>query len=557
MKRILTRFDKGIAFGPPTDEMEDGYLRRARGMHNLSLGSFRSRPGSALLHSLNAHSITYFGDVYHYGVSTALYRAAASIKTGLSGARLSFSMMPPTAGIVDYLFCAGGGDLFKVDSNGNVTDWGFAIPASDPSAAAAAGGSLDDATWTYQITYYNSTTGHRSNGNGTDVSATTSGANNSVALTSIPDPTGVDAQISHVEIWRSVADGSSLFYLTRIAAGTTSYTDDGSVTLSSTELPTDNTQPDSDATDCLGPHNASMFWLYGDSGTRGRVYYSPVGRAESVAGFINVCSNDTPLQKLFLFQGQLGVIGEGGIYIIGGTNPYIARQVSGCPGTTIPGSVAVDPETGVFYEASDGIRLFNGVTSILVKPGSVERAFRGEAIGGLSAFTSVISTFARDEYIVSDTSQTLAYSVTKDRWRDLGLACGALFYNAETSELAATISSTVLDIENESETDDNGTAIAISIEPPHVSFEDDRARILQHLTFDINCASESISVTLIHDGTETSIATLQTASRIRRTIAIGTTGFTFGVRLTGSISAAIELHRIVFHFNDLTIGEAT
>lgn len=557
MKVHKTQFHKGLAFGPPADILEDGYTLRNRGLHSLARGSFRSRPGSSVLHSLNAHSIVYFADKYHYGVGTSLYRASSSIKSSLSGSRLSFAKMPPTAGVVDYLFCAGGDDLFKVDSSGNVTDWGFAEPASDPSATAAAGGSLADADWGYQITYYNSTTGHRSDANGTTVTATTSGADNSVALTSIPDPTGIDTQISHVEIWRTVADGTALFYLARVAAGTTSYTDDGSVTLSATELPTDNLQPDADATDCLGPHNASMFWLYGDSGTRGRVYYSPIGRPESVSGYINVTSNDRPLLKLFLYQGQLGVIGEDGIYIIAGTNPYLARKVPGCPGTSIKNSVSIDPVNGVFYQASDGIRVFNSIISQLADPGSIERLIRGNSLNGLTSFTGVVSTFGRDEYIISDTSQTLAFSTTEKRWRDIGVGCNALYYNDETSELAATISSTVLSLEEEGQTDDNGTDISISIEPGYVSFDDDRDRILQHLTFDIDCNSESITVTLIHDDTETSVATLSTSSRVRRTIAIGITGQVFGVRLTGSISSAIELYKITFHFNDLNVEVET
>lgn len=548
MKETLDIFDKGLAFGPPKDFLQEGYLRRARGMHNLSLGSFKTRPGSSLLHALNAHSIVYFADTYHYGVSTILYRELVSIKTGLSGDRLSFAKMPPTAGVVDYLFCAGGGDLFKVDSDGNVTAWGFAVP-SDPSAAAVAGGALADGTYSYRVTYKNSTTGTRSNANTGDVTVVVA-APNSTARITLPG-VSADSQVDQIEIWRSVPGGETHFYLDAVADATASYDDDGSTDLSSVELPTDNTPPDDDAIDCLGPHNASMFWLYSDAGTKGHVYYSPVGRAEAVQGYIVVCSNDVPLKKLFRMQSQLGVIGEGGIYIIGGENPYTPRQISGCPGTTIGGSVVVVPDIGMFYEASDGIRLFDGARSVLVNPGSVERIFRGESLGDLSSFTSVIGTFARDEYIISDTSQTIAYSITGKRWRDLGVGLNAVFYNEETAELAATISSEVLNFEDEDETDDNGTDISLSFEPRHVSFEQERT--LQHITFDTNCASQQMTATLIHDGTETSIGTLQNTSRVRRTIPIGIAGFVFGVRLTGSISAQVEIFRIVLHFNDLDV----
>lgn len=556
MKISLTQFDKGLALGPPADQIAEGYLRRARGMHPLSYGSFRSRLGSSLLTALNAHSIFYFANIYYYGVTTTLYRATAPIKYSLSGARLSFSKMPPVAGIVDYLFCVGGGDLFKVDSSGNVTDWGFAAPASAPSAAPAAGGSLVDGVYSYQITYYNNTTGHRSNGNGTSVTATASGTDNSVALTSIPDPTAIDTQITHVEIWRSVENGDALFFLARITAGTTSYTDTGAVTLSSEELPTDNLQPYSYFDDCLGPHNASMFWITRtEAGQRGRVFYSAIGRAEGLSGFINVCSDDAPLQRLFRFQGQLGVIGEAGIYLIGGTLPYIAREVSGCPGTTKPHTVVVVPNIGVVYEANDGIRIFDGTNSAIATPGAVDRLFNGDSIGDLTSFTGEIATFAKNGYIISDITQTLALDVINKKWRDIGVGCNALFYNTETNVLAATISNNVLSLEGEGTVTDNGTAIPFSLEPRHISFDDERDRLLQHITIDINCASQSITAILIHDSTETTIGVLSVATRTKITIPIGITAKQFGIRFTASLSNAIELHRIDFIFND-PIAEA-
>lgn len=557
MKETLARFDKGLALGPPPDSLVDGYLVRARGMNSLSQGSFRSRPGSRLLHPLNAHSIVYFNDIYHLGVSTSLYRAMSEIKTSLSGSRLAFAKMAPVAGIAAYLFCAGGGSLFKVDSSGNVTSWGFDAPASDPTGAASAGGSLTAATYKYQITYYNSATGHRSNGNGTDIEITTAAANLTASLSSIPDGSSVDSQITHVEIWRSVADGDALFYLTRIATGTTSYDDDGSITLSSVELPTDNLAPYPYFSDCFGPHNASIFWITRtESGRRGRVFYSPIGRTESLQGFINVCSDASPLQRLFLFQSQLGVIGEAGIYLIGGTNPYVDRQITGCPGTTRPDTVAVIPEVGVIYEASDGVRIFNGTTSDLITPGAVERLFRGESAGDFTSIkTGSVGAYARNAYYISDATQTLIYDISGQRWRDGGVGMNTIYYNEESDEIAASISSELLAFEDENSNDDNGTAIPLSLEPRHITFPDDRKRILQHVTFDINCASQSISVVLIHDGIETTIATLSTTTRLKRTIPVGIEANEFGIRFTGSLSAKIELHSVTLIFNDLTTGK--
>ena len=547
MKQSL--FDKGLALGPPADKLAEGFLVRARGMHARSQSSFKTRDGSALLHALAAHSIACFADTYHYGATTIFYRETTSKKTGLSGNRLSFSRMGPTAGVTDWLYVAGGGALFKIDSSGNVQDWGITPPATDPDAAVGAAGALTG-TYQYKFTYYNSTLGTRSNANTTAASVSPSSQRVDLGgVTAIP--TSAQTGVDKVEIWRTTAGGSTFFKLTEINNGTSTYEDnDADTALSATELPTDNLVPYAYLDDCLGPHNASMFWITRtQSGQRGRVFYSPIGRAEGLKGFIEVCEDDAPLQRLFRFQGQLGVIGEAGIYLIGGGLPYVAREISGCPGTTSPHTVAVVPAYGVMYEASDGVRLFDGSTSALVLPGTVERIFNGESVGDLSSFTGVVADYCRNEYIISDTEQTLAFDASRKRWRDLGIGMDAIFYDKEGNVIAASIGSEVLDFEKNGETDDKGTGIELSFEPPHTTFEDERDRILQHITIEIDTGGQQVTATLLHEGNTTTLGVLNTSTRTYKTIAVGITGREFGLRLTGTLTAQVKIYSIDYTFD--------
>ena len=47
-------FSGGLYIGAPEDEIPQGALRRARGIHPISRRSARSRFGGSVLHSLNA-----------------------------------------------------------------------------------------------------------------------------------------------------------------------------------------------------------------------------------------------------------------------------------------------------------------------------------------------------------------------------------------------------------------------------------------------------------------------------------------------------------------------
>jgi len=543
---ILKNFTSGLILSPPADLIPEGSVRSNRGISATATGSFRSRFGSSQIDALNAHSIFYFSNVFWYGIGTEFYRATVSKKSGLSGNRLSFAKCPPVAGIVDYLFFAGGGVLYKSKSDGTVQNWGISPPVSAPTTAIAAGGSLTaDAVYRYLITYKNSVTGHRSNANTTAVSATPTGADLTVNLSAIPDGSAIDLQIDKVEIWRTEADGVLFFYRDQVNAGVTTYSDNADIGLSSLELPVDNDKPFAYFDDCLGPFNASMFWITRtQSGQRGRVFYSPIGRCESMEGYIEVTSDSNPLKKLFRSQGQLGVIAESGIFLIGGDNPYVPREVPDCPGTIEPFSVVETPY-GLMYRAVDGIRLFDGNTSILVSPGATERLFRGEAIGDLSAFsTPILAEFVRNEYILSDTNQSIA--VNKEGvFRDIGIAFSAIFYGPETDQIAVTYDSKVVDFEKVGIYSDNSDSISIILETPHINTDNEMSAILQFLTIDLNTNSQLITASIIIDGVSITLGTMQTSSRDKITFNIGKEGKIFGIRLTGSISTnLIEIFSI-------------
>ena len=110
----LDRFTNGLHLGSERTLMPTGTMRRNRGIHPVFDTFFRSRDGSTQLHALNAvHSLVYFSDEWYSAAATFLYKGLEQIKASLSGDRLSFTKMGPTAGVKDYLFLAGGGELFK------------------------------------------------------------------------------------------------------------------------------------------------------------------------------------------------------------------------------------------------------------------------------------------------------------------------------------------------------------------------------------------------------------------------------------------------------------
>jgi hypothetical protein len=815
MRHKLRKFNSGLWVTPAEDELPAGALRRGRGVNALKTSSIRSRTGLTTQHALNAHSITRFGDVLHYGVGTSCYRAAVAVRAGLSGDRLRFTAMPPIANIEDYLFVTNGDTLFKIDTAGNDTNWGIedpntelltaaklgdaekmidsmeqyapldgsarndaderwraanqldgsgrgvkskavstkhkegtksllvrsynnttaypnngmasiamdyytlrnnaeldlttftggadstdedfisfwirmkeakywdyfqldfscgssdfdgvvyskkfvpveglatgtAVSAGDlseyttedaerhwviqtskgrkntiaiiPKVAARIGKKaeqediaekfssleiyqvdgvwqqvkiakklfdrtgdssepydwenvrairftgvsnnllvspyfwLDDlklgggvgmqGTYQYNVTFRNSTTGHRSNG-GDDVAVIDDVRRESVTLSNVPVST--DAQVDQREIWRTIGGGTLFWLCDRIDNNTaTTFTDTVSdpdqnfsadaTVLTATELPLDNAPPYDSFTDCVY-HNGAAFWLDSTDGRKGNVHYSPVNRTESMKGYVRVTNDDDPLQRLFLWSGNLHVISESGIFRISGSDPYAASRVFGCPGTTAAETVTISP-MGVFYEADQNVVFFNGMRSVPAKPEAISGLFRGEASEELTSFTGVVAAAGKDECFISDGSQTLAFNWTDGTWRDFGIGFDALHYSKDSKQLFGTYSGATYEVEDEGVYTDGGAAIAFSFQPETLLLDEEKEVLIQHIHIDADPGGQTLTVTILIDGASTALGTISDAARTTNTIAIGRYGQRVAVRLTGSLTAQVEV----------------
>lgn len=374
-------------------------------------------------------------------------------------------------------------------------------------------------------------------------------------------PSSPDAQVDTVEIWRTVANGSVFFKLADIDNGSTTYGDNAAdALLQSEELPLDNIKPYDWFEDSIY-NNASAFWLTRtQTGQKGRVYYSPIGRCEAVEGFINVTTDDDTLQKFVYWSGMLLVFSESGLFQILGTNPYTARRIAGVPGTNSPHTV-IPTANGVFYEASDGVRIFlGGTNSILLYYDAIKPIFRGLSAGQLTSFTGVVATYARNEYIISDTSQTLAVDVITGRWRDLGLACNCLHYSPESNEIGAGAGTNKFyDIEKEGSADDNGTDITFEIEVPAIIEPHPEADVVcQRVVIDADTGNEVLECALVVDGTEYDLGDVQHNGRKQSEFPANKTGIEFSVRLSGSLDASaqcVEVFEVAFDLYDPVRGK--
>lgn len=538
-------FSQGLFTEGRDESIPPGAMRRFKGMHPLSTTFARSRFGSTEIENLASHSLFRFDNKRYQGVTTTLRENGVSIKTGLDGTRLAFARMPSTVGVVDSLFCAGGGDLFKVDTASTSTKWGIDKPADGTfTAATGAAGNLTG-IYKYRVSFKNTATLHRSNANPTEQTVTLAAQKGSLTNIQVSS----DAQVGAREIWRTVSGGTVFFLLTTINDNTTTVFVDDVIDslLAGTELPFDNDPPDSTYEDCEGPHDGRMWWGRDTAvGAKGNIYHSPSGRAESVKASIVVTNDDDPVQKVIKLRGSIYVFTESQIFEIigGGSNEvFTVRGVEETVGTTKPHTIQKTSE-GIIYQANDGIRIFDGITSKILADGRVTSIFRGDTISGIADFDGIVATFGNEEYIVSDTVTTLAVNINTERWREIGVAATALFFE-DTGQLQSSFNSKTFILEAENTVADGTATIPFVLEVPAVTSETEQG-IIRRVLIDMDSSNETITPTLILDGVETTLPTFKNDGRKIQEYAIVKTGRSVALRLTASLTKKATVYGITF-----------
>lgn len=451
-------------------------------------------------------------------------------------------------------------DIFLV--GGGVDHSGGAATAQGTSDTASSG---LQGTYKYKLTYKNSVTGNRSNPSpATQVAKNVNRAG--VTLTNIP--TSADAQVDLVEIWRTVGGGSDFFKIAEIANGVTTFIDEvadhdsldstaGAAIMTDEALPFDNDVPDAD----FDQHvivKLRAFWISNGSGKEGRLFFSPTGRPESLDGFVEVSKVGDPLHRLVVLNGVLYVFSESKVYRIDEDSAgfIYSKEIGGVPGVQFAQRRTVVPTPrGVFWQATDGIRSFDGARSVLVNPDPIQKVFRGETAEGIPAFEGTVATFARGEYFVSNGSRTLAISLTDVSWRDVGFNdVTAFFYEYDTDKIVAgRVANTQL-VEEEGVFTDAGSSIPVEWETPAVDGPNDAVVIVERSFIDMDPDSNSITPTLINRFDSVTLTAQTGANRRTFEDEIQLMVLKPSVRLSGNVTSRITVYDVELEVRNLVMG---
>lgn len=320
-------------------------------------------------------------------------------------------------------------------------------------------------------------------------------------------------------------------------------------------MPEDNVRLSPRTHDIAGPYLGRMFSI--DRQDQGRCTYSPPGRLEVAAGFIRITDGNDPLRRVVLWR-NIYLWSQKHIYRIEGTQePFLPRELSGCPGTLYPESLAIH-ELGICYY-SDGPKIFDGTSSrpLFLEP--VDEYFRGQGSTQVAVLNpnfmlsnaqsaKIFGVVYRDEYFLSDGQRTLAVHLRTGVWRTLGIGFGPGHSNQEVLNViinpTSAANSKLVQWERPGVFTDDESVITFSIETAGQVLEDQsgRTKIIQFVYLDIDTNSQNVTATLLtRDGSSTLLGIVNTPARQHLEFPVLLVSDLVALRLSAGLSGGVEL----------------
>lgn len=566
MRLTITDFTRGLWLVGGKETAVKGWMRRLRGAHELRTPSLRSRNGSLELATTNAivAIAPELSGFYYYATNTnseadvTLYQSGTSIYSGVGDGRLTRQFLVNTnqSGTDDWLyFMTQSGGAKKVKSGTTtVYRWGIAAPAAAPTLADGGAGAMAAGTYKYFVVFVNGNTGARSNPNA-NAASITQAVNRQVSLTNIP--TSSDTQVTQREIYRTVANGARYFRAAVINNNTATTLTDNTVdaNLSSIEVQFDNLDPnDFGISTAWKTNDRRIWWTSQLYPYYGNAFYSPPGRPESVRGFIVVGGlQNESLVAGFTWGGANWVFSTQRLYrIFGEDEPFVSLPIDGVPGLTLETALAVTPY-GVAFISYNGVYIFDGARAQLLGFDELSPIFSGEVVENiedtlgfaLSLTTSSLCYANEQLFLFSYTGDApcLVYNFRTQSWRDLGLNVLAMTKNSTTRSIFASFNDNLYELEKQGELEDGTTPITIEWEVACGLSAVAHYGTVQRVYLDVKTSSETLIVELVVDEAVISLGTTITSTRqlVEFPVPSGWQARVFSVRLTGSVSARVEL----------------
>ena len=353
-----------------------GAMQRCKNLRLDENGVVKTRYGSSVLDSgmqTNMHEIIEQAGYRYTFSSDRIYRDGLRIALELTDNKWSGILYNSFNASTQNIFALNGTDRKRIDGL-NVNEWGITAPTNAPTIAI---GLLTGLTGDYNAKY----TYLRKEGSvvvcesdpSPAAAAAVTLANESLDITWIASS---DTQVTHVRVYRTLADGLIYYYDQEIATGTLTVDSNTGDASMGSEVETDHDRPPLGSF-VIGPNYNGTCFIIKDN----LLYYCSPKQPEywPTLNFIEVSQKQFPGKCAVFWNGQLYYFTKIGLHLIQGTGStsFFPLKMSAATGAQSDrGAVSVNGK-GIYHVGVDGIYLYSNQNDSKITQVVFEKIFNG------------------------------------------------------------------------------------------------------------------------------------------------------------------------------------
>ena len=473
-------------------------------------------PSSASIHGLIRAQSTRYARI-----GASLYKDGVSYWTGFSSNRSQMLAYRPLSETTIWTFIADTTAMMRTDGT-NMFSWSITAPATAPTIAVGAATGL---TGSYRARYTyirkDSAGAVLSESNPSPAPSAVTLSNEKLSISAITPPR--DLQVTHIRIYRTLANGTDYFFDQDIDPSLTTATSNQADSALGAKMETDNAVAPSISLCAL--HNEYVF-LDGDTSNPGYLWFSKRFRPQNVPAtyFLEMNSND-PGRAIVEWNGMLVRFTRDTKYRILGSDPTTFFPVeSPSRRGILQGKAWAVSEFGVWYVANDGVFLTDGILDRKMSE-DIDPIFEGRTVDSnppINKSGNHVCEFYRGKLRLAYASGTATepdylatYDVLMKGWKIEPMNIRALNFEQDTDLLTRGGSDGYVNSMEVESTDDAGSNISVDVLTGDVVGDGGIGTLKRfaQVNCDLNSGGETVTMALVLDGTSAETKSLSASSR--------------------------------------------
>jgi hypothetical protein len=518
-------------------------LARAVNVSNDRRGFVALRPGTSAVGGTLTERLTFLSVQagVRYGFSsTRIYKDELAIAIDLNAGNEQWSALQYNQyNDTDLQVFALNGSERKRINGSDVFEWGIAAPDTVPTVETGSGSGLTG-DYKSKYTYARKV--------GTTIVSESNPSDASAAVTLSNDPlkttwtASSDDQVTHVRLYRTLADDDNFYHDQDVAIGTTSIESTTADSALTDAPPDDHNRPPAGDV-CIGPiYDGYCFIADGNL-----LYWSKPKQVEywPTTYFIEIGEPQEPIRAMAVHDGQLFVATDRKTYWIQGalSNTFAATHVANQGTPNLHCLVGVRG-TGLFHVQHDGLYVLSGGVDQKVTESTFEPLFRKENAGGLHAVPLDASrwlfSFENRLFFHYGNGSCLVLNTDQNKWTsykwDQKLVAPA-YDKTNTRLLVGTADQAVRQLEDRTVTTDAGSDISWQVQSKDFTLQT-RRHFPRWVKYDVTSDADATGKMFL-DGTSHQEHTLSTNRKTKRRLVKTGNGRRMSVRVNGTGEATI------------------